>query len=393
MKAGSKPCVVSDSKWFEKGPDVCVCVCACVCVCVCVNSLFRERQPFSWPVEKAAQSRSAIFLTALPIPPNWTIWRGLRCRLPMRNRTGTLWRCCSKRPRITLSLPSTFVGDFSMGRQSSVERVLDYVVESTLPNSQPLTDHSPLLRLAHPSDSLPYMATTSYADPSNQLQSSASMMDRRGVPQGMNHSSTRSYDLVSSTTSGIFGSPGEMESLMMFSSSTVSASNQPIMTHHMLNNVGSQPLQHLPYHEAYCVAPTMPAMSSNPMATSEDQYLLSILSGHVVASSMEQSVQQSQDYNNVNMHPSLSPLSAQTVSLNSQTLHMLQAEHSGFSPNTTLSFLAGENKSLYSYGFHSPPMGPDDYSCSGASYQAIVGDVNSLTPSPKDYSNCTATEF
>ena len=313
------------------------------------------------------------------------------------------------------NVPLTF-GDFSMGRQSSVERALDYLVESTMLNSQPPTDHSPSLRLTHPSDSPPYMATASYADPSNQPQSSASMMHGSGVVQDMNHSSPSHpvispgmqpgasmggvsysstgscYDPVSSTTSGVFASHGEMESLTTFSPSTVSASNQPIMTHHTLNNVGSKPLQHLPYHGAYSVAPTMPATSINPMATSEGQYLPSISSGRTVASSVEQSVQQSQGYDNANMHPSLSPLSAQTVSPNSQALHMPQAQHSGFSPNTAPPLSAGENKSPYSYGFPSPPKGPDDYSYSGASYPAVVGDVNSLTPSPEDYSNCTATE-
>ena len=139
---------------------------------------------------------------------------------------------------------------------------------------------------------------------------------------GVSYSSTGScYDPVNSTTSGIFASPGEMESLTTFSQSTVLASNQPIMTHHMLN-VGSKPLQHLPYHGAYSVAPTM-------SATAEGQYLSSISSGQTVASSVEQSVQLSQGYDNANMHPSLSPLSTQTFSPNSQALHMPQTQHSG----------------------------------------------------------------
>ena len=308
-----------------------------------------------------------------------------------------------------------------MGRQSSVERALDYLVESTLLSSQPPTDHSPSLRLTHPSDSPTYMATGSYADPSNQPQSSASMMHGSGVVQDVNHSSpshpvispgmqpgasmgvsysqgpsTGSFDPVSTAT-GVYASPSEMESLTTFSSATVSTSNQPIMTHHAhnpsLDNVGSKPLQHLPYHRAYSVAPTVPDTSMNPMATSKGQYLPSISTDHTVASSVEQSVQQNQGYDNANMHPSLSPLSAQTVSPNSQALHMPQAQHSGFSPNTAPPLSAGENKSPgYSYGFPSPPKGPDDYSYNGLSYQAVVGDVNSLTPSPEDYSNCAATE-
>lgn len=316
-------------------------------------------------------------------------------------------------------IPLTF-GDFPMGRQSSVERALDYLVESTLLNSHPPTDHSPSLRLTHPHNSPPYMPTASYADPSNQQHSSASMMHGGGVMQDMNHSSpshpvispgmqpgasmgmaysqvpsTCSFDPVSTATR-VCANASEMESPTIFSLATVSASNQPIMTHHTHNpplNVGSKPLQHLPYHGAYSMASTLPATSMmDPLVTSEGHYLPSISTGHSVASSMEQPVQQSQGYDATTMHSGLSPLSAQTVSPNSQALHMPQAQHSGFSPNTAPPLSAGENKSPYSYGFPSPPKGPDDYSYNGASYQTVVGDVNSLTPSPEDYSNCATTE-
>ena len=127
---------------------------------------------------------------------------------------------------------------------------------------------------------------------------------------------------------------------------------------------GSQPLQHLPYE----VTPSL-----QPVSTSIDHT-------HQPApyNTALQSINHSQ------LPGGHSPPLAQTVSPN-PPLTIVPAQQSGFSPQQVVTT---ENQSPLSgyHGFPSPPKEAGEYPFSGASCTYPSDIINSLTPSPEDYS-------
>lgn len=126
---------------------------------------------------------------------------------------------------------------------------------------------------------------------------------------------------------------------------------------------GSQPLQHLPYEVTSSLQPVSTSIDHTHQPTTYNTALQSI--------------------NHSQLPGGHSPPLGQTVSPN-PPLTIIQAQQSGFSPQQVVTT---ENQSPLSgyHGFPSPPKEAGEYPFSGAcTYPSDI--INSLTPSPEDYS-------